>query len=52
MNNLDISLINGVMVGIEFPPLMELDEDVKFAMCLDLFIVRIVFIRWNKADGD
>jgi hypothetical protein len=40
------------MFGLEFPPLMEVEKDVTFAMCLDLLIVRIVFIRWKEADGD
>jgi hypothetical protein len=53
MNNywdIDVSLIQGLMVGIEFPPLMEIDEDVTFCCALDLGIIRVVFVRWKGQD--
>jgi hypothetical protein len=47
---IDIGLIQGVMFGIEFPPLMEVDPDVKFAMAIDIGIVRVTVIRWKIVD--
>ena len=44
----DLSLVNGMMVGIEFPPVVESgEEDMLFACMIDLFIIRIVFIKWQ-----
>jgi hypothetical protein len=48
--DLSVSWLQGVMVGIEFPPLMEIDEDVAFVMCVDLFIVRLLLIKWRTSN--
>jgi hypothetical protein len=45
----EVSLITGLMFGIEFPAPEELDEDLAFAMALDLGIVRIVMLKWKTA---
>lgn len=47
---LNIDLITGLMLGIEFPPPEEIDEDLTFCMAIDLFIVRLVLLKWKPED--
>ena len=42
-----VSLITGLMFGLEFPNTDDVGEDVAFSVVLDLGILRIVVIRWN-----
>jgi hypothetical protein len=50
--DIDISWITGLMLGLEFPALMEIMEDVEFAAVIDLFIVRIAFVRWKVVEQE
>lgn len=49
MKTIDWSWITGMMVGIEFPSVKEIDEDLLFCMALDLLIVRVVVMKWASA---
>lgn len=50
--DLDIRLdfLCGMMLGIEFPPVAEIDEDLRFAMVIDLLILRISFLGWKTEE--
>lgn len=48
MSEFSIDFITGFMVGIEFPPVEEIDEDLKFAVVVTLGIFRIVFTMWKS----
>ena len=47
MSEVSVGLITGMMFGIEFP---DLDEDMTFALVIDLVIIRLMFIRWKEAE--
>ena len=44
--NISLHLINGMSVGIEFPPRESIDdehpEEIGFVVCIDLLIFRVV----------
>ena len=46
MFNISLHLINGMSVGIEFPPRESIDdehpEEIGFVVCVDLLIFRVV----------
>jgi hypothetical protein len=44
------SLITGLMFGIEFPPVDEINEDMRFAMVIDIGIVRLTIVRWKLTE--
>lgn len=50
MTEINLGLINGLMFGIEFPPVNEIDEDLTFAVAIDLAIVRVMILRWKTAE--
>lgn len=50
MFEVDFNFITGLSFGIEFPPLMEINEDILFAMAIDLGIFRFVVTKWKQAD--
>lgn len=50
MLEFNLDFITGVMVGIEFPNLSEVNEDIEFAMVIDLLILRFQFIKWKTAE--
>lgn len=53
MTELSVDLVNGMMLGIEFPSAEDLDEpDLKFAVVLDLLIVRVILLVWNEDLAD
>ena len=47
--SIGVSLINGMMLGIEFPNKATLvdSDDIKFVFVADLLIIRCIFI-WSK----
>lgn len=45
--DLGISLVQGLMLGIEFPPLMEIDGDIQFAMVVDILVFRLTLVKWK-----
>ena len=47
---MNIDLLTGVMLGIEFPSPKDIDEDLLFACVLDLFIFRFVFLKWKASE--
>lgn len=40
----NVSFISGISLGIDFPPPVE--EDIRWNVILDLFILRFVFIKY------
>lgn len=50
MTEIAVDWITGLSVGLEFPPVKDIDEDLKFAMNIDLFIFRVVFLIWKRED--
>ena len=50
--NVSLHTINGMSVGIEFPPKESIDEehpeDIGFVMCIDLLIFRIVIFTFRE----
>lgn len=48
MIEFNFDLITGVMFGIEFPSLPE--EDIKWAVVVDLAIFRLSLISWKQQE--
>jgi hypothetical protein len=48
MTEISVDFITGLMFGIEFPDVSEIDEDLSWAMALDLFVVRVMVVKWKK----
>lgn len=48
----DVSFINGLMFGIEHvnPKGIEGAEDMRWAVVVDLFLVRISIVKWDRED--
>ena len=47
MTELHFGWITGLMFGIEFNSIDEIDNDLQFAMTIDLGIVRFVLMVWK-----
>lgn len=47
MLEVSAGFITGLMFGLEFP---DLEEDMSFAMVVDLGIFRIMLINWKEAE--
>jgi hypothetical protein len=50
MIEISLDFITGLMFGIEFPDVSEIDEDITWAMAIDLFIVRVMVVSWKTAE--
>lgn len=46
----DHDWLMGVQLGVEFPPVAEIDPDMKFAVSISLFIVRLTFVLWKTGE--
>ena len=46
MIEVNIDFITGVSVGLEFPGAIQ--EDMAWSVVLDLLILRVIFIKWNR----
>jgi hypothetical protein len=49
MIEISLDFITGLMFGIEFPDVSEIDEDITWAMAIDLLVVRVMVVRWKEA---
>lgn len=51
---INVDLITGVMLGIEFPPVEgvvnEDEEDLQFCMVIDLLVFRVMVTKWKEAE--
>jgi hypothetical protein len=50
MFELSLNFITGMMFGLEFVNPNEISEDLDFLMVVDLGILRIMIMKWNKED--
>lgn len=54
MFEVNVDLITGVMLGIEFPPVEDIvneeNNDLQFCMVIDLFIFRFMLAKWKEAE--
>lgn len=49
MWQLSAIVIQGLMFGIEFPPLMEIDDEIQFAVVLDVGFIRLGAVKYKEA---
>lgn len=47
MTEFSVSFINGLMLGIEHVNGQELDDDLKFIVVVDFFVLRFTLSRWK-----
>ncbi len=48
MFSVALGFVNGMMLGIEFPPINEEDsKEVGFVMVIDLLILRFILTKWK-----
>ncbi len=49
MLEISLDFITGMMLGLEFPDVSEI-EDVKWALVVDIIILRFQFTYWKSAE--
>ena len=50
MTELHFGWITGLMFGLEFNAIDEIDDDLQFAMTVDLFIARFILMIWKTGE--
>lgn len=50
MTELHFGWITGLMFGLEFNDVSDINEDLSFAMTMDLGIIRLVLMIWKTEE--